>query len=168
MEINQKKEFWIILYLSCFGMGKIKYAPGTFGSLFALLILLINEDLLTWIIIPLVLINFFVSYKLIDKLNGKFGKDPKWIVQDEVIGMWIALSSPIIPHNFAWVLLAFILFRFFDILKPYPINLLDQKTGSLYIILDDVVAGIFSVVLLHFIFWIYEIFPFLVIFYKNI
>ncbi len=164
MEIMKKSEYFSIFYLSCFGLGKIKFAPGTFGSLFALIVLFISENLLMWLIFPLIIVNIFVSFVFINSFKEKYGKDPKWIVQDEVIGMWISISSFTIPHNLIWITIAFVLFRFFDIFKPYPINKIDQKSGAIYILLDDVIAGIFSLITLHFLYFMYEIFPFLFIF----
>jgi phosphatidylglycerophosphatase A len=68
--------------------------------------------------------------------------DPKAVVIDEWVGMWIALF--LVPHSVIWGTVAFFLFRFFDILKPGPIQLIDDLHSPLGVMLDDVLAGIFA------------------------
>ncbi|MBT5114649.1 MAG: phosphatidylglycerophosphatase A, partial [Candidatus Marinimicrobia bacterium] len=71
--------------------------------------------------------------------------DPKAVVVDEWVGMWIALY--LAPHTLVWGLVAFLLFRFFDILKPGPIQLMDDLHSAIGVMMDDVVAGIFALLL---------------------
>ena len=144
-------KFWLynpINFIACgFGSGLIPKAPGTFGTLVAVPICyfgyswLQTNNFYQWL--PLILLTLFVfgificsytSIKIADK-------DPKQIVFDEIIGYAIAVSQvPITAQNF---ILAFLLFRFFDIVKPFPIRLVDKKlTGGLGIMLDDVLAGL--------------------------
>ena len=166
MEVVPIKERLSIFYLSCFNIGKIKFAPGTFGSLFGLLVYFINPYYRIEATLVLIAINFLISYFLIDKYNEKFGHDPSWIVQDEVIGMMLTTISPIIPDNFIWMFFSFALFRLFDIFKPFPINLIDKKVGAFYIIFDDILAGIFALITLQLLYFIYTMIPFLIIFQK--
>ena len=76
--------------------------------------------------------------------NNISKKDPSIIVIDEWVGQWIALLF--LPKSILWGLAAFLLFRLFDIWKPYPIKKLDKMIGGLGIMLDDVLAGIYALV----------------------
>lgn len=70
-------------------------------------------------------------------------KDPSWIVWDEFVGLWITLF--LMPQGWHYLLLGFLLFRFFDILKPWPVNYFDRYLdGGLGIMMDDVAAGVYA------------------------
>ena len=157
--------------LTMFGIGYFKYAPGTLASLVTCLIyyfLVITDNFVpnyNYIIIILIVILIY-SIILIDKLAYKFKKkDPSEIVIDEFIGqsivilfvfflggnVYIILSlsnnqSFLLPYILELeLLLAFMLFRIFDILKPFPINIIDKKIkNGLGVMLDDVVAAIYA------------------------
>ena len=138
--------------LTMFGIGHIKYAPGTVASFVTCLIyyplILIKINFIYLFIIFLILLIY--SIILIDKLSHHFKeKDPKEIVIDEFIGQSIPLifmSEYIISSkNPLPIFLAFFLFRFFDILKPFPINIIDKKMkNGLGVMLDDIIAGIYT------------------------
>ena len=138
--------------LTLFGIGHIKYAPGTVASFVTCLIyyplILIKINFIYLLIIFLILLIY--SIILIDKLSHHFKeKDPKEIVIDEFIGQSIPLifmSEYIISSkNPLPIFLAFFLFRFFDILKPFPINIIDKKMkNGLCVVLDDIIAGIYT------------------------
>ena len=138
--------------LTMFGIGHIKYAPGTAASFVTCLIyyplILIKINFIYLLIIFLILLIY--SIILIDKLSHHFKeKDPKEIVIDEFIGQSIPLifmSEYIISSkNPLLFFLAFFLFRFFDILKPFPINIIDKKMkNGLGVMLDDIIAGIYT------------------------
>ncbi len=132
--------------LTGFYIGKIRYAPGTFGTLLAIPIFLLIYDLSLIIKISFVFLLFLTSIFLLDlSYKKKIFKniDDKSIVIDEVIGYLIFI---IFFDNTLLILLAsFLIFRLFDILKPYPISLIDKKMKNAFgVILDDVIAGIFS------------------------
>ncbi len=139
--------FWLAVGL---GSGLIKPAPGTWGSLFALLLghLMIVNGVSVEIFVAAivgVLVLGTVTINRIEKLSGVH--DAPEIVIDEVVGMWITmlplyhLGADYIP-----LLLAFVLFRIFDIVKPWPIGWLDkQVTGGFGVMVDDIVAGIFAI-----------------------
>ena len=158
--------------LTMFGIGYFKYAPGTLASLVTCLIyyfLVITDNFVpnyNYIIIILIVILIY-SIILIDKLAYKFKKkDPNEIVIDEFIGQWIVIlsvsyiptvglllslmanQSVLVPYFFeSKLMLAFILFRIFDILKPFPINIIDKKMkNGLGVVLDDIVAGIYAAI----------------------
>ena len=150
--------------ITLFSIGKIKYAPGTVASavtcMFYYFLRLTEFKYLInftfFFIFFLILIIY--SIILIDKLSLKFKEeDPKEIVIDEFIGMSIPsiifLYSPGEIKFIHW-LIAFLLFRFFDIFKPFPINLIDKKVkNGLGVVLDDVVAGIYTITILAAIFF---------------
>ena len=141
-----------LVLLTLFGIGHIKYAPGTIASFVTCLIyyplILIKINFIYLLIIFLILLIY--SIILIDKLSHHFKeKDPKEIVIDEFIGQSIPLifmSEYIISSkNPLPIFLAFFLFRFFDILKPFPINIIDKKMkNGLGVVLDDIIAGIYT------------------------
>ena len=142
--------------LTLFGIGHIKYAPGTVASFVTCLIyyplILIKINFIYLLIIFLILLIY--SIILIDKLSHHFKeKDPKEIVIDEFIGQSIPLifmSEYIISSkNLLFFFLAFFLFRFFDILKPFPINIIDKKMkNGLGVVLDDIIAGIYTSIII--------------------
>ena len=138
---------------SAFYTGYIPFAPGTFGSLAALLIYLIpgfeNPTLL------LILISLFsiVGISIGTKFEAVYGKDPKQCTIDEMVGMWISLLF--IPKQIWFILIAFILWRILDITKPFPANIAEKLSGGLGIMLDDIIAAIYSLTLTHIIIYLF-------------
>jgi len=131
-----------------FGIGKLP-ASGTFGSFFTLLIYFILQKYFNNLTIIMLLI-FVTLYSLIflNKTIKNFKqKDPKEIVIDEYIGQMIPLIA--CGNNIYLILVAFISFRFFDITKIYPANIFDKKIeGPLGVIGDDIIAGIYSLMII--------------------
>ncbi len=140
------------------GLGKIKIIPGTFGSLITTIILYyffhIIELSSTTILIALIVI-FIISFLAIASYikNGK-NKDPKEVIIDEFIGQSIPIYLYEISHGtqktsdeaFIFYIICFVLFRFFDIAKPFPVNYFDQNfKNSFGVIMDDVCAGFYVV-----------------------
>jgi len=156
---------FLLSILTMFGIGYSKYASGTVASFVTCVIfyLLYSVGYLESrgiYLICIIIIIFFLSILLIDKFSDAFDeKDAKEIVIDEFVGQNIPLFFLLfIPLNTATynkdfmilIVLSFIFFRFFDILKPYPINLIDKKMkNGLGVMLDDVIAGIFSALLIY-------------------
>ena len=143
--------------LTGFYSGKIKFMPGTFGTLSAvpILIYFFNNTLLINILILLIL--FLSSLLLLNYSykNNLFNNiDDKSIVIDEIIGY---LSFMIFfDTNITNIIIGFLLFRFFDILKPFPISYVDKKIkNSLGVLLDDLLAGLFSGILLFYINYVF-------------
>lgn len=136
-----------------FGFGLMKPAPGTWGSLAALPfgVLLFEAFEIKGLAIAVVWVTWlgiWVSDKIEQQTNIH---DSKMIVIDEVAGMWIALLAAGFDGDITLieVALSFVLFRFFDILKPWPIGWIDDKIkGGLGVMLDDVAAGIFAGIVL--------------------
>jgi phosphatidylglycerophosphatase A len=132
-----------------FGAGYLPKAPGTWGSLLALPLHFFLRQLAPDHYALALAAVFFIAVisagqaeKILDR------KDPGVVVIDEVIGMLITLIGA--PNNPLIWLLGFLLFRLFDIFKPFPIRLIDQRiSGGLGIVLDDVLAGIYSLIVLQ-------------------
>ena len=128
-----------------FGSGLLKPAPGTWGTLAALPIWWFGLAELSWpIYLLMLLMTFAVGVFLCGYTAKALGThDHGAIVWDEFVGVWIALA--LLPKTWVALLLGFIFFRIFDIIKPYPIKLLDKHVhGGFGIMIDDVLAGIFA------------------------
>ncbi|HJM33543.1 MAG: phosphatidylglycerophosphatase A [Candidatus Marinimicrobia bacterium] len=125
-------------------IGRLPLAPGTWGSAAALLVWYfiapcIESPLFLLITLALFFIGVVVSDILIEAWNED---DPSAIVIDEWVGQWIALW--LVPHSIAWGLMAFLWFRLFDILKPGPVQLMEDMKSGVGVMMDDVVAGILA------------------------
>ena len=125
-----------------FYLGKLPFAPGSWGSLGALLIWLLLPVIFSVqlsVIIILFVLGVYSSSRMAKYLDDH---DPSEVVIDEVVGMGISLFM--LPHNFWLYLLSFILFRVFDILKPSFIYRIQNLPGGWGIMLDDVLAGLLT------------------------
>ncbi|MCY4532277.1 MAG: phosphatidylglycerophosphatase A [Gammaproteobacteria bacterium] len=139
----------IYLLVSGFGSGLVRKAPGTCGSLAALLPFLLLTQFPPWLYLTCVAIAFlsgiFICGVAVKRLKVK---DPSWIVWDEFVGLWITLF--LMPQGWHYLLLGFLLFRFFDILKPWPVNYFDRNLdGGLGIMMDDAAAGVYAFTVLQ-------------------
>jgi len=126
-----------------FGIGYSPFAPGTVASFTAVLILLFPITHIQLCVLSCTL--FFISLWSISFIEKKHGNDASIIVIDEVLGMWCILSFPIISHTLQSVLVSVILFRVFDILKPFPINFLNKQKGPFWVLADDLLAAILTI-----------------------
>ena len=153
--------------ITMFGIGFFKYAPGSLASFITCLIFytlwsFFGIKNLFFPFLFFVIIIFIYSSILIDKFYR--GNDAREIVIDEFVGQSIPLltminielklkliTTPFMDYpTETWILLSFVLFRFFDILKPFPINLIDKKFKNGFgIILDDIVAGMFAAISIY-------------------
>jgi phosphatidylglycerophosphatase A len=131
--------FWVATFL---GIGKIPFAPGTWASLAAapLFYPLIDYPLVH--LVTLVVVYFLGVYT-----TGEYAKnigevDPSSAVMDEVLGMGVAMVA--IPRQWPFVIMAIILFRLFDIWKPFPIRRIEKLPGGWGIMTDDLVAGLYA------------------------
>ena len=132
----------IFLISTWFGIGLIPLAPGTWGSLAALPIAwLITNHLGQTFLLVFIILLFFLGLSASEIYSKRTNDmDPKSIVIDEVVGQILVTTA--IPLSFFWFLAAFILFRTFDILKPWPVSWLDKNIkGGVGIMLDDVAAA---------------------------
>ena len=146
------------LFVTMFGIGRIKVIPGTFGSLVTIIILYflfhtfnISSNL---ILLGLIIIFIYSFYAVTSHIENIEDKDPKEIVIDEFIGQSIPIYLYEVSHgtekspNEAIIFYAvcFILFRFFDIKKPFPVSFFDKNyKNSFGVIMDDVCAGLYVV-----------------------
>jgi phosphatidylglycerophosphatase A len=146
------------LFVTMFGIGKIRFFPGTFGSLATIIILYFCFHILEinsgFIFVGLIII-FIYSFSAVTKhTKNSENKDPGEIIIDEFIGQSIPIYLYEISHgtnkepNEAIIIyfICFVLFRYFDIMKPFPVSYFDQKfKNSFGVIMDDVCAGFYVV-----------------------
>lgn len=131
-----------------FGAGASPYAPGTFGTLIGIPIYLLLLHLVFWQYLGIVFLLFILGVWLCHTTARDLGvHDHPGIVWDEIVGFLVTMTAA--PFGWLWIVIGFGLFRLFDILKPWPINVVDKKvSGGLGIMLDDLVAGIFAAAVL--------------------
>lgn len=132
-----------------FGSGLAPKAPGTFGTLAAIPFFWLIQDL-TWpLYLSWLLVTFALGVLWCERSSKALGvHDHGGIVWDEFVGYWITMFMA--PKGILWILIGFVLFRFFDIIKPWPINWLDRKvSGGFGIMIDDVLAGVYACVCLQ-------------------
>jgi phosphatidylglycerophosphatase A len=139
-----KNSIWKLI-VSGFGLGYSPVAPGTMGAIGALFlaILLIRYAPYPYLILACLSLIFTILGIIgSDKLRYLWGKDPSRIVVDEMVGMWISLMW--VGSNWIPLFSAFIIFRFFDIVKPFGIRKTEQLPGGLGVMADDILAGIYT------------------------
>jgi phosphatidylglycerophosphatase A len=134
------------------GLGYAPKGPGTFGTLGGVIFLgiLLHFDI-PFSLLALaitILITFILGVISTNHLIPDWGEDPQRVVMDEFVGYLITMI--LVPLSWTNILLGFILFRFFDILKPLGIRAIDTKVkGGMGVMLDDVLAGIYALVVMH-------------------
>ncbi len=131
-----------------FGSGLAPKAPGTFGSLAAILPWLLLRELPLVLILAVIAATFVLGLLASEWAMRKLGSDdPGCVVIDEWVGLWIALL--VAPPGWPWLLAGFALFRLFDILKPWPVGWLERRLdGGLGVMVDDVAAGLMAAAVL--------------------
>lgn len=141
-----------------FGSGFSPVAPGTAGALLATLVWLglsycLSEAMLLWLTVVLVLLFTVAGVWAANRLEAFWGEDPSRVVVDEMVGVWIALlASP--SGNIYYVLGAFLLFRLFDIFKPLGIRWMENFPGGVGVMMDDILAGVYSFMVLIVVRWV--------------
>jgi phosphatidylglycerophosphatase A len=131
-----------------FGSGLSPFAPGTMGTLMAIPFAIVLKQLSQpwyWLML---LVTFALGVWVCGHVSRRLGvHDHGGIVWDEMVGYWLAIA--LVPLQWPWLLAAFVLFRIFDIFKPWPIDQLDQKvSGGFGIMIDDVLAAIYTLAIL--------------------
>ena len=155
--MKRAKLFHIII-ASGFGSGFSPFAPGTAGALVAVIIWTVLFYVIPFnilLVVTSLLIVLFTAAGIwsADKLESDWVKDPSKVVVDEMVGVWIALLA--VPVGNVWyILFAFLLFRFFDIFKPLGIRKMEQLEGGIGVMADDILAGIYSFLLLMGVRWL--------------
>jgi phosphatidylglycerophosphatase A len=137
-----------------FGSGYFPKAPGTMGTVVGVLLYLLLYKLDMFNYLALVTLLFVFGIWICGETARELKvHDHPAIVWDEIVGYLVTMAYA--PPGWTWLVLGFVLFRLFDIFKPWPINLLDKRLkGGLGIMLDDLLAGIFSLTLLNIIAYI--------------
>ncbi|VAW70545.1 Phosphatidylglycerophosphatase A [hydrothermal vent metagenome] len=132
-----------------FGSGLAPKAPGTFGTLAAIPVYILLVQFELWVFIAATVVITAIGIYVCGYTSKALGvHDHSGIVIDEIAGYLITMIA--VPFHWKWIILGFILFRFFDILKPWPISWLDKRVdGGFGIMVDDLLAGLFSLICLH-------------------
>ncbi len=141
--------------LSLFGTGFFPFAPGTMGSAFSLVILLfleralpVSELMRASLLIMFFLIILLLGTHLAKTETSQKNHDASWIVLDEFLGMFISALPLFFMNGFLpWTGLSFLSFRLFDILKPFGIRKIDEQGTPFSVFADDIIAGIYALVL---------------------
>ena len=151
MTISKKEILCNPIFLLAFGFGSgfAPKAPGTAGTLLAVLIHLILVNLPPWIHGTIIFAAFFIGIWICGRTAEYLGvHDHEGIVWDELVGFWLMMF--LVPSNWLWVSFGFVLFRILDIFKPWPISVVDRQVGGgLGIMLDDLIAGVMGAVCIH-------------------
>jgi len=132
---------------SGFFTGYSPVASGTVGSIAAIIIYLIPGFEQLIIIIPAIILFLVYGISLGNKFEAEYGKDPSQCTVDEVVGTWISLIA--LPKTIGIIIAAFLIWRILDIIKPPPARDLEKLKGGWGIMIDDVVCGIYTLILIH-------------------
>ena len=133
--------YFILSLSSGLGTGYIKYAPGTFGTLLAALIIIVFNYSFSLSLLLLMTFLSIIICSIADTIYDE--QDSKKITLDEIIGFFVSMYG--IPISFQNIFICFILFRLFDIFKPFPISFIDSRYKNGFgIVADDIIAGIFT------------------------
>ena len=146
------------LFVTMFGLGKIKFIPGTIGSLATVIILYVIFHILNvssnFVLLGLVIIFIYSFPAVSSYIKDNENKDPGEIIIDELIGQSIPIFAYEISHGtekssdkaLIFYCICFVLFRFFDIVKPFPVSFFDKNfKNSFGVIMDDVCAGLYVI-----------------------
>jgi len=148
------------LYFVAFGLGSgtIPVAPGTFGTLMAIPFYLLLAPLPLIYYLIIVFLFIIISSWISERVSRDIAiHDHPGMCIDEFAGFFVTMIHA--PHGLPWILLGFILFRLFDILKPWPISWIDEKVhGGFGMVLDDIVAGLVSCAIIQFVSFLFHVF----------
>ncbi|MBU4259147.1 MAG: phosphatidylglycerophosphatase A [Proteobacteria bacterium] len=149
--MNFRNKSVMVLATGCFA-GYIPFAPGTFGSIVGLPLCFLLSKAKLSVAIPFILIFIFFAIWIANRAEKiLIQKDPGCIVIDEIAGIMIAFLG--LPFNTTSVVAGFVTFRFFDILKPFPIRYIERRlTGGVGVVADDLIAGVYSNIALRLLF----------------
>jgi phosphatidylglycerophosphatase A len=129
------------------GTGYSPLAPGTAGSFVAVLIWMALPPLTAGQQIALVGVGFLAGIPLCTSLEKDYGHDPHQATWDEFVGQWVSLF--LLPRTLPWLAASFFIFRALDVWKPWPARGSQKLPGGLGVMVDDLIVGIYTVVLLH-------------------
>jgi phosphatidylglycerophosphatase A len=148
-----------VIIATGFGSGFWPWGPGTAGAVLALLLWMVAGWFLSSFSVFIVTLSAILVFTAFgtwatSRLQPFWGEDPSRVVVDEMVGVWIPL---LIASNWKQAVLALLLFRFFDIVKPLGIRTLDRRQGAFWVMADDLLAGIYAAIVLYLILYIWEI-----------
>lgn len=150
------RKWWHFAIATGFGAGYSPYAPGTVGSVLALLLAYFFISPRSWAFFLLIFLSFFLGVMSANKVEEYVADtDPSIIVIDEVVGMWIGLWG--LPQNIFLFFLAFVLFRYFDIHKPLGLNRLQALPGGWGVMVDDAGAGIYTLAITQIVYFVVRV-----------
>ena len=157
MKTTEFRAISVRVVATWFGCGKWPWGPGTAGSLGAILPLLpmLSNTYVGWRSVLFLLVALFLAPGIwastqYEQITGK--KDPSAVVVDEVLGQWLTLAF---ATKFTWASLGlgFVLFRIFDIVKPFPVRRVERFPGGVGIVADDLAAGLYAGLVLYLAGW---------------
>lgn len=141
---------------SGFYTGYVPIASGTFGSLVAIVIYLFPGFEKLQIIIPAIILLFAYGLFVSSKFEKVYGQDPAQCTVDEIVGTWIALIA--LPKTFLIILTSFLVWRALDIIKPFPAKTSEKLPGGIGIMIDDVISGFYSLIIVHLIVYTFGVY----------
>lgn len=141
------------LIATSFGAGFSPVAPGTVGALVAILVwyilsLCMAYSTLQWTLAGLIVVFTIIGVWSATVSERYWGEDPSKVVIDETVGEWIALLAVPAGQHWAYVVAAFVLFRFFDIFKPLGVRSMENLKGGYGIMADDILSGVYAAVVM--------------------
>lgn len=141
------------LIATSFGAGFSPVAPGTMGALVAILVWYILSLCMAYSTLQWTLAGLIVVFTIIGVLSATvseryWGEDPSKVVIDETVGEWIALLAVPAGQHWAYIVAAFVLFRFFDIFKPLGVRSMENLKGGYGIMADDILSGVYAAVVM--------------------
>lgn len=149
-------KFLIRIFSTGLYSGYAPIAPGTVGSGLALILFAFIpgfHGLSLFAVIPVV---FFLGVFTAGEMEKTEGHDPSIVNIDEIVGMWISLIFFPGPFSWLWLVIAFLVFRFFDIIKPFPVNVSQKLSGGWGIMVDDLLAGIYTNLVIQILFFLWS------------
>jgi len=141
------------LFVTGLGVGRSPILPGTLGTLWGVGLVFLLRDCPTFLFLILTALSFLLSCYLVHIYEMKtLTHDQSEVIVDEIVGYMVTMLF--VPIHWKTLLLAFFLFRLFDMLKPFPVSYFDKHvTGGFGVVMDDVVAGIIANLILHWVLW---------------
>ena len=141
------------LIATSLGAGFSPFAPGTVGALVAVMVwylcsLCMDYCALQWTLVGLIVVFTILGVWSATISERYWGEDPSRVVMDETVGEWIALLAVPASGHWGYVLAAFVLFRFFDIVKPLGVRSMEKLKGGYGIMADDILSGIYAAIVI--------------------
>lgn len=125
-----------------FGLGRVGRMPGTLGSLVAAVVVMLSGEIHTIVIAIVAAVGTYAADRYARSMKSE---DPDEVIIDEVVGMWIS----VVGLGPTYVIVAFFLFRVVDILKPFPINIMERLPGGIGIMADDAIGGLMTNIIIR-------------------